>query len=324
MISYDKYTILELKQICRDRNYKGCSKMSKAEIIDFLNSSMKTPTKRTMNIRKTPLKSPPTPEPSIKNLEITAKKLYKLVQTEIPSNGELYVKIGDVNFSPDMVDIVGGVIEVWVGKLIRKMGYYIRRQKESQKFPDYYLQRDEYTKGLLEIKAFNMYKGLNKDGSKRLIAPAFDLANFYSYVDTLKTESYKLNAHYLIFGYEWIGRGKFVIRKVWLYKITDLVGVDHSDEAKTNITGIQKKRGDFYNIRPLNFNSVKNERGIDNAAGNKKELIKAIYQTLMKGNKKDMYIKWASEVRENYYKYTGSYLFGKNVVDTWEKLYSTN
>ena len=126
-------------------------------------------------------------------------------------------------------------------------------------------------------------------------SPAFDIANFESYCDSVTTESYRLDADYLVFGYAMSDKGKITIRKVWLKKMWELAGTSDRYPLKTQV-----KRDVIYNIRPNN--QFKKDRVVP--FRNKEQFLKAIYGTL------EMYRPekakdWRKKVIENYKQFTG-------------------
>jgi len=297
--SLSENTVKKLLAICKKEKIPNCRSRKnrrKANLIQHIRKE------RHKSARKMREKSP--------------KEVFELFEKALPIEGECTAEIGDLYFKPNTSDIVGEVIEMWVGRYLRAHNVYVCSKIQTQEFPDYYLKPGNRKEGLLEVKGFQMYKGVTKAGRKRRNSPRFDLANFDSYVNSLKKDSYKLNADYLIFGYEWKGNGQFTIHKVWLYKITDLVGVNALDSAKYNITGLQVKKGKIYNIRPVNFNG----RAKFACAGNKKELLISLYRTLVKLDL-PKYREWLEQVNENYYFHTGHRILKKKDLQVILKKY---
>ena len=93
----------------------------------------------------------------------------------------------------------------------------------------------------MEVKAWNINN-----------APAFDLTNFQSFVETTYNSPGKLNAQYFILGYKPEDDGfsqGFTVQKVFLKHIWEIT----SSTAKYPI-GLQVKRNMPYAMRPYNFN----------------------------------------------------------------------
>ena len=61
--------------------------------------------------------------------------------------------------------------------------------------------------------------------------PAFDLANFNSYIDSLEANPKKIDADYLIFGYLSNSKG-FIVEDIFLKKIWQMAGASTVDPLK--------------------------------------------------------------------------------------------
>jgi len=137
-------------------------------------------------------------------------------------------------------DGLGGLIEEWFGVWANNNKYNIHNPKSaggaSQNFPDYFVGEEK--DGYLEIKTFNA------DAT-----PAFDIANFESYCESLSTKPFRLFADYLIFSYKLNGSA-LKIEKIWLKKIWQITCASGNYPLKT-----QTKRNIIYNIRPSSFHS---------------------------------------------------------------------
>ena len=70
--------------------------------------------------------------------------------------------------------VVGNIIQDWLKEYLIENKTYFRPPENSQNFPDFYLDENSNTKGLLEVKCFR--------GS-----PNFDVANFKAYARSLLT-----------------------------------------------------------------------------------------------------------------------------------------
>lgn len=245
---------------------------------------------------------------------LTVDVLYGIVMDKLPVTGCVSGTIGGVTVAVKTCDAVGHVIQDWIGDVLKAEG--VRPNKLSQEFPDYYFG-DEAKPDMLEIKTFMHVKGKTSRGLPRKNAPAFDIANFYSYVDSLRVNASKLNASYLVLGYEWHGDGNFTIDKAWMMSVCDMIGVTPCDSAKHNVTGLQIKRGQIYNIRPLNFNG----RTKCTPAKHKKRLLIELYRTLMKTDMHQKYTTWLSAVVSNYYDLTRHHLMSIKDVASIESKY---
>lgn len=138
---------------------------------------------------------------------------------------------------------------------------------------------------LLEVKAWNA-----------LNSPAFDLANFESYIQTIEEDPLKLDAYYLIMGYI-ADQGKIKINDIYLKNIWEVTG-----KGRNTPLTIQRKRGVIYNIRPVNF-----PKESANPYNDKLDFLNAIKETMVNYNteKKDMDA-WLNHVVTEYNKNTQS------------------
>ena len=111
----------------------------------------------------------------------------------------------------------------------------------SQMPPDFFLNKQDHKKELLEVKAFN-YLG----------SPAFDLADFRVFQKEVLTKPWMLDVDYLIFGYEMNDKGEVFVRDLWLKKIWELM----RPMKKWSLT-LQVKNNVVHKMRPGNWFSSK-------------------------------------------------------------------
>lgn len=137
-------------------------------------------------------------------------------------------------------DVVGNCLQEWLPEWFQHIGVTLTPTEETQKFPDFvaHFEGGSYD---VEVKAWNVNA-----------SPAFDIANFYSFIDTTYEHPEKLNAVYFILGYEPrreddLERG-FVVRNVYMKRIWQITGPKH----KHGIS-LQVKRGQPYALRPIGF-----------------------------------------------------------------------
>ncbi|EJU74017.1 ngoBV restriction endonuclease family protein [Neisseria meningitidis NM2657] len=71
--------------------------------------------------------------------------------------------------------------------------------------PDFFLNKKDRSRELLEVKAFNRNAG-----------PGFDIADFKMYSDKIIHKPYMLDVDYLIFGYDMDDNGNVTIKDLWL------------------------------------------------------------------------------------------------------------
>lgn len=196
--------------------------------------------------------------------------------------GRINFNMAGINIIINQTDIVGNSLQAWLGEYLKHKNYYFRTPDNTQAFPDFYLS-EKNNEGLLEVKSFNF------DAT-----PGFDIANFESYVESVKQQPYKLEANYLIFGYSMSKEGDISVPKIWLKKIWEISGTSTKWPLK-----VQDKRGMIYNIRPSsNF-----KRDIASPFKNKIDFLEAIYKTLIKYKNIEYANSWLDELKENYLLY---------------------
>lgn len=210
--------------------------------------------------------------------KLNASQIYeKLMRSYVPhSKGIITFDFAGTSVTINTTDIVGATLQSWFRQWLIDNNIYFYEPENTQEFPDFYLDGDN----MLEVKAFNFRK-----------TPAFDIANFESYCDSLQYESHRLNADYLIFGYSMYPVGHIKIDRIWLKKIWEIAGTSSRFPLKTQV-----KRNVIYNIRPSS--DFKFDR--DSPFRNKDELVKAIYETLALYRGDEVAEQWLNNVMTNY------------------------
>lgn len=168
----------------------------------------------------------------MKSVKDIKHKLKKELENQ---QGTISISLSNISIDIHGKDIIGNAIQEWLGSWFDKNNIQYRVLPNTQEFPDYIINFNN-TESFLEIKTWNYEKG-----------PAFDLANFNSYIDSLNQNPSKIDADYLIFGYIANEKG-FTIKDIYSKKIWQLAGKSSVDPLK-----IQKKKGIVYNIRPVSF-----------------------------------------------------------------------
>lgn len=165
------------------------------------------------------------------------KDLYTLLKKELcGKTGSISMNLNNINTNIKSTDIIGNSLQSWLSSWFDAHSIKYREPKNTQEFPDYIVELDS-KEHFLEIKSYNFMR-----------SPAFDLANFNSYIDSVSITPQKINADYIILAYRTIENG-FVIEDIFLKKIWQLAG-----KAKNYPLKLQVKKGTVYNIRPRQFN----------------------------------------------------------------------
>ena len=131
-------------------------------------------------------------------------------------------------------DVVGNIIQEWLQGWMDKRGIEYALNDNTQMPPDFFLNPDDKTTDLLEVKAFN-----------RSASPGFDIADFRMYEEEIIEKPYMLNVDYLIFGYDMSDDGVVTIKDLWLKKVWEITR--RMDGWSINL---QVKQGVVHKIRP--------------------------------------------------------------------------
>jgi len=147
-------------------------------------------------------------------MRTSPKDIFNLLIQEdkiLEIDGQIRFFFGDINIIVKQKDVIGNIMQEWVKGWLdhRKIEYAVNTN--SQMPPDFFLNPEDKTIDLLEIKAFN-----------RSASPGFDIADFRMYANEIVSKPYMLNVDYLIFGYNMSVEGAVTIRNVWLKKVWEI------------------------------------------------------------------------------------------------------
>lgn len=176
------------------------------------------------------------------------------------ARGSVMMELNGTTVQIKTTDTMGNNIQEWLNQWFEENDIYHRLPRNTQNFPDFYLANETFT-GLLEVKSFFASR-----------SPAFDVANFDSYWQSLRMSPFRLDADYLIFAYDLV-EGSLMVRQLYLKKVWQMTGPARDFPLKCQI-----KNGQIYNIRPNSFNS---ERTVFRSFSSKEEFLVAIYRTLL-------------------------------------------
>lgn len=148
-------------------------------------------------------------------IKLTAQDIYdKLINEDKIKTikGQIRFHLGDVSIIVKKKDVVGNILQEWVEGWLDARNIAHIPNPNSQMPPDVYLDPDDLTHNLLEIKAFN-----------REASPAFDIADFKAFINELIEKPYHLETDFLIFGYVMDEEsGDVIIKDLWLKKIWEI------------------------------------------------------------------------------------------------------
>lgn len=170
-------------------------------------------------------------------MRLTAQQVYdKLIHEDhiLDLQGQIRFFFGDVDIIVKQKDVVGNIIQEWLQGWFDKRGIEYAPSENTQMPPDFFLNPDDRTTGLLEVKAFN-----------RSASPGFDIADFRMYEEEIINKPYMLDVDYLIFGYDMSDDGIVTVKDLWLKKVWQITR--RMDGWAINL---QVKQGVVHKIRP--------------------------------------------------------------------------
>ncbi len=170
-------------------------------------------------------------------MRLSAQEIYdKLLNVDyiLELEGQIKFFLGDVNIIVRQKDVVGNIMQEWLQGWLDAKGIEYAPSENTQMPPDFFLDPDDRTKGLLEVKAFN------RNGS-----PGFDIADFRMYASEIQEKPYMLDVDYLIFGYDMSDDGIVTIKDVWLKKVWQI-----TRRMENYPINLQVKEGVIHKIRP--------------------------------------------------------------------------
>ena len=222
-------------------------------------------------------------------MKLSGKSLYsKLVDDYkiIGEKGVINFSLKDLTLSVKTKDSVGNLLQEWLKAWMEREDIEFEENSNSQKFPDFYLDKSNPKQDLLEVKSFDWDRG-----------PGFDLANFDSYCNSLLTDAYRIDSDYLIFAYQMEG-SVITIKNVWIKKIWELACPSGPYPIK-----VQEKKSVIYNLRPSTWYS---ERTKFKPFSSKEEFLSALNETRYQyPQTRHSNGHWMKNVIKNYQEHTG-------------------
>lgn len=219
----------------------------------------------------------------------TSQELYRKLVDDykiVGETGGIKFTIKDLSIVILAKDTVGNLLQEWLKVWFQKSEIDFEENTNSQTFPDFLLDKDDYKKELLEVKSFDFDNG-----------PGFDLANFDSYCNSLLKHAYRLDSNYLILSYQMVG-GLITIKDVWLKKIWEI-----SCSSEKWPLRVQAKKEVIYNIRPAIWYSNKVRF---KPFASKEEFLKALNETRYQyPQTRHANAHWLNNVIKNYKYHTG-------------------
>lgn len=236
-------------------------------------------------------------------MKLNAQDIYDKLINEaqiLDIKGQIKFNLGDVSIIVKQKDVVGNIMQEWLKGWFDKVGIEYALSDNTQMPPDFYLNPDDKTNNLLEVKAFN------RNGT-----PGFDIADFRMYVAEIQEKPYMLDVDYLIFGYDMNDDGIVTIRDVWLKKVWQI-----TRRMENYPINLQIKDGVIRKIRPGVWYSEKiTDYAIFENLG---DFVSAIEETIFKEpNLRDTVAPtWLAIFQKNYKTLNGHELF----VPRWSEI----
>lgn len=169
--------------------------------------------------------------------KITAQQVYETLINQdkiFDIKGQIKFYLGDVSIIVKQKDVVGNIIQEWLQGWFEKKNIEYLPTENTQIPPDFYLNVNDKTKDLLEVKSFN-----------RSASPGFDIADFRMYEEEIIAKPYMLHVDYLIFGYDMSDNGDVVIKDLWIKKVWEI-----TRPMSRWALNLQIKQGVVHKIRP--------------------------------------------------------------------------
>lgn len=237
-------------------------------------------------------------------MKLTAKDIYdKLIATGIYNfHGKISFDFGGINIDVCQKDVVGNIIQEWLQQWFEYNKIDYKLSENSQMPPDFFLDPDNLTHNMLEVKAFN-YES----------APGFDIADFKMYAKEIQERPYMLDVDYLIFGYSMDSAGIVTIKEIWLKKVWEITR--RADNYPLNL---QVKNRQVHKIRPATWYLDKRTVNFT-VFSSLEDFISAIDETLHQFRDQMGGIdtgKWISVFKKNYKSLTGIDL----IIPRWDNI----
>lgn len=230
---------------------------------------------------------------TVRKLRLTSNEVYnKLVYQDkiLEQVGQIRFYLGDIDIIVKQRDVVGNIIQEWLEGWLRKNNIEFAPSVNTQMPPDFFLNPDDRTKNLLEVKAFNI-RG----------TPGFDIADFRMYEEEIIEKPYMLDVDYLIFGYDMSEDGYVTIKNIWLKKVWQI-----TRRMKNWPINLQVKQAVVHKIRPAVWYNKPRDFFIFRSL---EDFISAIEETVYQNPKThNVAGSWKQNFLTNYQRYYGKKL----------------
>lgn len=236
-----------------------------------------------------------------KLVKLTAVQVYeRLVNVDKIKTveGQIRFFLGNVDIIVKQKDVVGNIIQEWLEGWLGNNNIAFESNPNSQMPPDIFLNPDNHTVDLLEVKAFN-YNA----------SPGFDIADFKAYAREIVENPYMLHTKYLIFGYSMSDEGIVTIKDIWLKNVWEICRSMESWPLN-----VQYKNKVIQKIRPAKWYGRQSRFPMFQSL---EHYLSAIEETLFSyHDTHSLSVGWRKKVTDAYRSF-----FGKTIsIPRWEEL----
>lgn len=234
-------------------------------------------------------------------IKLTAEQVYdRLLNVDKIKTveGQIRFYLGDVNIIVKQKDVVGNIIQEWLEGWLKKNNIAFDCNTNTQMPPDIFLNPEDHTTDLLEVKAFN-----------RQASPGFDIADFKAYAREIISAPYMLHTKYIIFGYKMSNDGVVTIHDLWLKNVWEICRA----MGKWALN-VQYKNHVIHKIRPATWYSTNKKYPLFQSL---EHYLSAIEETLFGyPDTHELAVGWRKKVAEAYQKAYGV----KLSIPRWEDI----
>lgn len=172
--------------------------------------------------------------------KLTAEQVYdRLLNVDKikTAEGQIRFFLGNVNIIVRQKDVVGNIIQEWLEGWLKENNIAFDTNPNTQMPPDIFLNPDNHSIDLLEVKAFNY-----------AATPGFDIADFKAYAREIIENPHMLHTKYIIFGYSMSNDGIVTIKDIWLKNVWEICR-----SMDTWPINVQYKNKVIHKIRPAKW-----------------------------------------------------------------------
>tara|TARA_Y100000816_G_C26076610_1_gene566807 strand:+ start:202 stop:900 length:699 start_codon:yes stop_codon:yes gene_type:complete len=200
----------------------------------------------------------------------------------------------DVDVESAVKDSFGYMFQGWLAAWFEKNNIFYSEPENSQSSPDFFIDKNDKKKGLVEVKCF--YKD-----------PNFDLHGWEAFLNLLEEKPYHIDADYLIFEYDLdYESNNFSIENILIRKIWETSKPMSSRSQIQWPINVQFKNQTLVNLRTCGKHDLINSNGTYYDRKSFLEAIQKAIEMYSKAREEHRDNKWFQNVSNKYKKITGS------------------